>query len=66
MKQKQSPKPIKYFNEHGINITARIENGKTLFYEYRSDAQKEAEKNRTYIFEIFNEKNQLCGFGVPK
>lgn len=62
---KQSELKISYFNENGVNITANIESGKTLFFEYRSEAQKEADKKRTYVFDIYNHREHI-GFGVTK
>lgn len=64
-KMKQpNPEQI-YLNEYGVNITKRIEQGKTLFFKERSEAKKIADEKRSYIFEIFDNKN-LIGFGVSK
>lgn len=61
---KQQPDQI-YLNEYGVNITKRIQQGETLFFKERSEAKKIADEKRSYIFEIFDNKN-LIGFGVTK
>lgn len=58
----------RYFNENGIDITSRIDDGKTKLYDTRSEAQEFANKQRTYIFEVFEgtpSGHTLIGFGVP-
>lgn len=56
-----------YYNEHGVNISKMFESGRSKFFESRSDAQKLADRKRTYIFEVFDGSTSRCnliGFGV--
>lgn len=58
----------RYFNENGVDITSRIDEGKTRLFDTRSEAQELANKQRTYIFEVFEgtpSSHKLIGFGVP-
>lgn len=58
----------RYYNENGIDITSRIDEGKTKVFCTRAEAQELANKNRTYIFEVFEgtpSGHKLIGFGVP-
>lgn len=59
----------KYFTEDGVEITKRVENGKTLLFNCRRTAQADAQKKRSYHFEVYDgvgSKSKLIGFGVPK
>lgn len=58
----------RYYNENGVDITTRIDEGKTKVFPTRSQASELANKNRTYIFEVFEgtpSGHKLIGFGVP-
>jgi hypothetical protein len=55
----------KMFTENGIEVTKRIQLGKTKFFEKREDAKKLTEMIG-YYYPVFDATKNVIGYGVPK
>lgn len=53
------------FTETRIEITKRIDNGQTQFVSSRKDAEH-LTRHRRYFFEVYDEKFNHVGFGIPQ
>ncbi|SHJ44959.1 hypothetical protein [Aquimarina spongiae] len=61
----------KYFTQSNVDITHRIEEGRTLFFttSQKEEAKFYAKQQKSYVYEVFTyQKNNkvLAGYGVPK
>ena len=50
----------------GVDVTKRIEQGKTAFFTERQDAEKYATQKRSYQYPLLNVNREVVGYGVPK
>jgi len=65
---------IQFLTPEGVNVTKRIEEGRTLKFKERKDAEAKANFIRSYVYELnyylSNEKGQRVikqfGYAVPK
>lgn len=59
----------RFYTEDGVEVTDRINKGKTSFFKNEPDAQKMAEKKRSYTYPLFDSifcsKRNLIGYAVP-
>jgi len=69
MAAKQEEKE-RFYNGDGVEVTERIEKGKTQFFKRRYLAQWFADVRRSYSYEVFNgptgSSRTVVGYGVPK
>ena len=65
---------MKYYTDQNVNITKRIEEGKTLFFngidkQTKGTAKAEARRIKSYVYEVFvdnRNKRVQVGYAVPK
>lgn len=61
---------MKYFTENNIEVTRRIEDGLTKFFQCVKEAQQHARQTKSYVYEIFefkkNNNKVFAGYGVPR
>ena len=55
-----------YYTENKRRVTEYIESNRTLFIEDLNEAIKKGVELNTYHYEIFNEKMDFIGYGVPR
>lgn len=55
-----------YYTENRKRVTEYIEDGKTLFVTNLNEAIKKGVDLNTYHYEMFNEKMEFIGYGVPR
>lgn len=53
------------FTQDRIEVTKRVEEGKTVFVESRKEAE-EITKKASYFYDVFDEDKNHIGFGIPK
>lgn len=53
------------FNDQKVNVTSRIEKGKTIFVRTIEQA-RELTKKVGYFYTVLDEKGTKVGFGIPK
>jgi hypothetical protein len=59
----------KYFNGHKVDITKFITSGKTELVVNEIEAQRiirTQRGNKSYHYPVYNYKQQLIGYGIPK
>lgn len=68
-KEKQ-PEKERFYNGEGVDVTERIDKGKTKFFTRRYLAELWASAHRSYKYEIFNappgSSRTVVGYGIPK
>lgn len=55
-----------YYTENKRRVTEYVYNGQTLFIEDLNEAIKKGVELNTYHYEMFNEKMDFIGYGVPR
>lgn len=55
-----------YYTENKRRVTEYIESNRTLFIEDLNEAIKKGVEFNTYHYEMFNEKMEFIGYGVPR
>lgn len=55
-----------YYTENKRRVTEYIESNRTLFIEDLNEAIKNGVELNTYHYEMFNEKMDFIGYGVPR
>ena len=55
-----------YYTENKRRVTEYIESNRTLFIEDLNEAIKKGVELNTYHYEMFNEKMDFIGYGVPR
>ena len=55
-----------YYNEHRKRVTEYVENNLTLFFTELNEAIKKGVDLKTYHYEMFNDKMEFIGYGVPR
>ena len=55
-----------YYTENKRRVTEYIESDRTLFIEDLNEAIKKGVELNTYHYEMFNEKMDFIGYGVPR
>lgn len=55
-----------YFTEYRVDISERIESGKTIFLEDEFEAMNKANELHSYHFQVFDNNAKHIGYGVPK
>lgn len=45
--------PIEFFNQDKVNVTKRIETGRTTKFQDRNEALKYAKQRRSYIYDLY-------------
>lgn len=64
----------RYYTEINTDVTARIENGHTLYFEgndfeTENRAKEAAKQLRSYTYPVYEKDDGMmfiCGYGVPK
>lgn len=55
-----------YYTENRKRVTEYVENNLTLFFTELNEAIKTSLSFKTYHYEMFNEKMEFIGYGVPR
>lgn len=55
-----------YYTENRKRVTEYVENNLTLFFTELNEAIKKGVDLNTYHYEMFNEKMEFIGYGVPR
>lgn len=55
-----------YYTENRKRVTEYVENDLTLFFTELNEAIKTSLSFKTYHYEMFNEKMDFIGYGVPR
>ena len=55
-----------YYTENRKIVTEYVESNRTLFIEDLNEAIKTSLSFKTYHYEMFNEKMEFIGYGVPR
>ena len=55
-----------YYTENRRRVTEYIESNRTLFIEDLNEAIKKGVELNTYHYEMFNDKMEFIGYGVPR
>ena len=55
-----------YYTENRRRVTEYVENNLTLFFTELNEAIKKGVELNTYHYEMFNEKMDFIGYGVPR
>lgn len=55
-----------YYTENRRRVTEYIENDLTLFFTELNEAIKTSLSFKTYHYEMFNDKMESIGYGVPR
>ena len=55
-----------YYTENKRRVTEYIESNRTLFIEDLNEAIKKGVELNTYHYEMFNDKMEFIGYGVPR
>lgn len=55
-----------YYTENRKIVTEYVENNLTLFFTELNEAIKKGVELNTYHYEMFNEKIEFIGYGVPR
>ena len=55
-----------YYTENKRRVTEYIESNRTLFIEDLNEAIKKGVELNTYHYEMFDEKMEFIGYGVPR
>lgn len=55
-----------YYNEYGRRVTEYVEDGRTLFFKNLNEAINKGVELHTYHYEMFNDKMEFIGYGVPR
>ena len=55
-----------YYTENKRRVTEYIESYRTLFFTNLNEAIKKGVELNTYHYEMFNEKMDFIGYGVPR
>ena len=55
-----------YYTENKRRVTEYIESNRTLFIEDLNEAIKKGVELNTYHYEMFDEKMDFIGYGVPR
>ena len=55
-----------YYTENKRRVTEYIESNRTLFIEDLNEAIKKGVSLNTYHYEMFTEKMDFIGYGVPR
>lgn len=64
---KTSPVPnMALYTSYQVNVTKRMQDGQTLFFQDELEAIKVARRMRSYHYQVFNHKMQHAGYAVPK
>jgi len=50
----------------GVDVRPRISSGMTYFFVNKDLAIKRADQTRSYVYPLFNNKNEHIGYGVPR
>jgi hypothetical protein len=56
----------KVFNAEKVEVTSFLENGRTFFALTKKEAEKKANQIRSYFYELFDDKQNHVGYGIPK
>jgi len=57
-----------FYTDAGVNVTDRIDKGKTKFFEKRQTAEVHADQKRSYKYQVFDSAGYgraHIGWGVP-
>ena len=55
-----------YYTENRKRVTEYVENNLTLFFTELNEAIKKGVSLNTYHYEMFNDKMEFIGYGVPR
>lgn len=55
-----------YYTENRRRVTEYVESNKTLFITNLTEAIEKGVELDTYHYEMFNEKMEFIGYGVPR
>lgn len=55
-----------YYTENRRRVTEYVENNLTLFFTELNEAIKKGVELNTYHYEMFDEKMDFIGYGVPR
>lgn len=55
-----------YYTENKRRVTEYIENNLTLFFTELDEAFNKGVSLNTYHYEMFNDKMEFIGYGVPR
>jgi len=55
-----------YYTENRRRVTEYVENNLTLFFTNLNEAIEKGVDLNTYHYEMFNEKMEFIGYGVPR
>lgn len=55
-----------YYTENRRRVTEYVENNLTLFFTELNEAIEKGVALNTYHYEMFNEKMEFIGYGVPR
>lgn len=55
-----------YYTENKRRVTEYVESNRTLFFTNLNEAIKKGVSLNTYHYEMFNEKMDFIGYGVPR
>ena len=55
-----------YYTENRKRVTEYVENNLTLFFTELNEAIKTSLSFNTYHYEMFNDKMDFIGYGVPR
>jgi hypothetical protein len=50
----------------GVDVRPRIRSGMTYFFTDEESAKKRANQMRSYVYPLYNNKNEHIGYGVPR
>lgn len=54
------------FTPEGVNISERVNTGKTVLFFTPESAKKHADYKRSYVYPAFDKGHNLIGYCVPK
>lgn len=57
---------IEYFTAQRVNITELVKKGFTTLFDAEKDAWSFARLKGSYVYPVYNKKDLLIAYGVPK